>query len=545
MKNRGRIGTLCLLLLAGLAAQSVYGQDGTATISILPPAPSQLAGQDVEVAVNFQHTGSTEALTVDIEFDPAFYSNVDLSDCVSIISSTQNAADCFIRNAPNDDQIRITLLNVPTPAEVVDGDFGTITFTIDENQLPGSESDLTIIPEQVVIEDNPTLVLNNSTITVSAGPSSVDFTPNPGATIDFGSAEQNGGTTTEQVQICNDGSTGSVLNITDVTVSGTPFTQDGNCDSAALTAGGADDCCGITLTFAPEATGPFNGSLTIETDAAGGEGTDGDGTFALTGTGTLGPAPALEISPASPFDFGATDPGTPVEQVFTVTNNGQADSSAGITAFAATGGEFSVVDDADTTCEANTTTLAQGASCAIKVAFEPTAAGSQTGSLTVSADDEVNQTELTPLVVALEGVGNGPIFSSAPNPGNVDLGFAGAEGELDLDVVVSNAGNQELELQCVETVDEGDVFTIDPLNLSVDPDASASFNVACSLPDLETYTATLSCGTNDPANDIVEYTFSCSGLEPLPVPTMSNWSIALFAMLMLLVGGFSIRFFRT
>ena len=240
--------------------------DGEATITITSAAG--LAGTEVAVQVEFSHTGSTQALTVDMEFDPSFFSDVDLSDCTELIEATQNAADCFVRNAPNDNQIRINLINVPTPADIVDGPFGTMRFTIDPAASPGDTTTISVI--DVVLEGDPDLVFNASTIeALSRPPSELSVTP---AAIDFGAVFLGETSTESLVSICNEGEESPIaaedLSISSVGIAGAAFAEGagGSCPGTSFILE-AGTCCSYSVVFSPTVEGAVSGSLNVTSDA--------------------------------------------------------------------------------------------------------------------------------------------------------------------------------------------------------------------------------------------------------------------------------------
>lgn len=507
-------------------------------------------GDQVEVPVTLDpNNHDISDFQIDIVFDDtelALGTNVDAVACGHVVNGNDLGSGHFLScSVESANTLRVGVLsNPPTPSAVPEGEIMRVIFDVGGGTTPGT---YTLQATNASAGDTGGSTVANADffdgqISVSSGPSSVDFTPNPGSTIDFGSAEQNGGTSNDSVQICNDGSAGSVVNIDNVAITSgsAQFSQDGNCDSASL---GDTDCCTVGLTFAPDGTGTFNGSLAIDTDAESGEGTNGDATFSLTGEGTLGPAPSLDITPAS-HDYGGVDTGLTSTQVFTVTNNGQAGSNAQLTAFAATGGEFSVIAGG-TTCTVGDN-LGQGASCDIEVEFAPTSPGEQTGQLEVDADDTENGVAMATETAALQGTGNGPIFSSDPGPGTHTLGTVPPGGSLNMDVVITNDGNEPLDASCGSLTDPDGVFTLtpDPADFTgIAGGASETFNVACDVPDVATYEATLQCSTNEDGTPTYDYTFRCSG-QPLVIPTMQPWGLILLSLMMLAIGGFSIRFFR-
>ena len=140
---------------------------------------------------------------------------------------------------------------------------------------------------------------------------------------------------------------------------------------------GADDCgaktlaahasCTVSLTFAPTTAGAKSGFVTI----AGHK----PHLIGLTGAGT---EPTSALSPVT-RDFGVQDPaaGETATTTFTLDNPGNERFAVGLVALRGAGkGAFRILSD---TC--SDTTLAPSASCAVGVAFDPTAAGWRTASL--------------------------------------------------------------------------------------------------------------------------------------------------------------------
>jgi len=186
-----------------------------------------------------------------------------------------------------------------------------------------------------------------------------------------------------QVTATNTGAT--AVSVTSLTVSG-PFAIAGNACGASLA---ADAACQLKVTFAPTQAGPATGTLTL-TDL------DGTQTVALSGTGTTPPTDTLS---ATSLAFPSTVTGqVSAAQTVTLTNSGgQALTSIAVSVT----GPFQTSNN----CTAN---LAGQTSCVISVAFAPTQAGSQSGTLSV-ADILKTQT------VALSGTGLAPPqFSVSP-----------------------------------------------------------------------------------------------------------------------------------
>jgi len=176
--------------------------------------------------------------------------------------------------------------------------------------------------------------------------------------------------------------TGSgVLNITNVTTTG-PFKHQSTCGRTVNP--GAS--CTINLIFAPITTGTVTGALCIKDNASG-----SPQMVALTGTGT-----SLQIAPASGVTFSSQPVGTAsLPRTITLANEGSV--TVNILSITITGlntGDFVQTN----TCG---TSVASGASCAIRVWFTPTATGSRTAAVSITDDDAGS-----PQQVSLAGTGN-------------------------------------------------------------------------------------------------------------------------------------------
>ncbi|MFZ0304708.1 MAG: choice-of-anchor D domain-containing protein [Terracidiphilus sp.] len=201
----------------------------------------------------------------------------------------------------------------------------------------------------------------------------VTLSPNP---LSFGKFEVGSST---QLPVTAANSSNTSISITSLTISG-PFAIATNACGTTALAASAD--CQIQVDFNPTATGAATGTLTL---------VDGAGTqsIQLTGTG-LG---------------AATDALTPTSLSFVDTQVGQASSQQTVT-LTNSGGvpltSISVsVSNGFEVSNGCTTELAANSSCSLQVEFAPTAAGSLSGTLTVS---DILRTQ----TVALSGIGLAP-----------------------------------------------------------------------------------------------------------------------------------------
>jgi hypothetical protein len=141
--------------------------------------------------------------------------------------------------------------------------------------------------------------------------------------------------------------------------------------------------CNIKVTFTPTAMGQQSGALTLT-----GTFTGSPQTIPLSGIGTT---MQLQITPAS-LDFGSEFVGvTGLPKTITLSNTGNLPVQVQSVTTTGPFGSLSVCDNA----------ISPGDSCVIGVFFQPTAAGAQTGTLTI-ADDASG----SPQSIQLNGTGS-------------------------------------------------------------------------------------------------------------------------------------------
>jgi hypothetical protein len=191
--------------------------------------------------------------------------------------------------------------------------------------------------------------------------------------------------------------------------------------------------CSISVQFQPSISGQEAGTLSITDSAVGSPHTIG-----LSGIG-VNSSQSLIISPST-MTFAAQPVGDPsAAQTFMITNPGE-DFVAIDRTF--TTGDFAVVDGGN--CAG--TRLGPQASCLVSVAFEPTATGTRTGTLTLT--DALSS---TPSVFNLTGTGIQATGSLVL--GQASLAFGShAQGSTSVseELVVSNPGNSPVILNSIE-----------------------------------------------------------------------------------------------
>lgn len=224
---------------------------------------------------------------------------------------------------------------------------------------------------------------------LSASPSSVSF-----GSVQVGSNQA------QTITLTN--SSASAIQISQATASGTGFSITGISPQLTIAAG---QSATFTATFAPTAAGAATGSIAIASTA-----TNPNLNIPLSGTGLT--AGALAVNPTS-IGFGSVQVGSTQSHSATLSNSGG--SPLHISAATATGTGFA------TNGLSVPTALNAGQSLTFNVTFTPSASGTSSGSLALTADGSVPN-----LSVALTGAGASPgqltVAPATVNFGNVTVG---------------------------------------------------------------------------------------------------------------------------
>jgi hypothetical protein len=221
----------------------------------------------------------------------------------------------------------------------------------------------------------------------------------------------------QSVTLTNNGN--ATLNLT-IAITG-DYVQTNDCPPAL----GVGSMCTFQITFTPTTGGGRNGALTLTDNAP-----DSPESVTLTGSGYVTTA---NIAPAT-LTFNSQSVGsTSSAQAVTITNTGvNAMIVSGVTA----SGDFA----ATTLCSSVPATQ----SCLVNVTFTPTAAGSRSGTLTISDDAQGN-----PHSVALTGTGVASTANFIPaslNFGSQTVGSVSAPQMITL----TNTGNGQMTVTGVQ-----------------------------------------------------------------------------------------------
>ncbi len=188
------------------------------------------------------------------------------------------------------------------------------------------------------------------------------------SSLSFGNVNM-GTTTTQSVSLSNSGS-GSLV-ISQPTVSGTGFGISGLSFPVTLTAG---QSASMTASFDPAAAGSISGSILISSNAS-----VTAATVALTGTGVNPGVPVLAFSPAS-ISFGSVNVGTKTTT----------DSLAVQLRYCRVDHQQRGVSGTGYTISAlaRPLTLNAGQSTSLTVSYDPAAAGSNSGTVSITSTSD-------------------------------------------------------------------------------------------------------------------------------------------------------------
>ncbi|MDQ3739996.1 MAG: choice-of-anchor D domain-containing protein, partial [Actinomycetota bacterium] len=209
-------------------------------------------------------------------------------------------------------------------------------------------------------------------------------------------------------------------------------------DCASTPSLGPGDTCNVRIRFDPDGTGAKSATLTLDSNAP-------DEVIALAGTGTQ---TQLTAEPGT-LAFGGqdVDDGATAEQTSVVENTGTepVDLDA-VTVGGTDPGQFERLADQGTDCTA-ATTLNAGETCDVRVAFDPTATGAKSATVTIdsNAPDETvdlsgtgTQTELTADPDSL-ALGDRDVDDGASSLGTSIVENTGTEPVTLADVVIGGA----------------------------------------------------------------------------------------------------------
>ncbi len=236
---------------------------------------------------------------------------------------------------------------------------------------------------QIVVSSNST---TGATTSVSlSGTGTAAATPQltvSSASLGFGSVTVNT-TVTKALTLTSSGT--APVTVNSLALTGSGFSSAGAAFPLTLNPGTS---ASVQVTFDPTVAGALTGQIVVSSNSTTGATTS----VSLSGTGTAAATPQLTVSSAS-LSFGSVPIGSPTTQALTLTSSGT--SPVTVSAASLTGAGFTV------TGATFPVTLNPAVAITLQVQFNPTAAVTSTGTITISS----NSTTGSPIIVSLSGTG--------------------------------------------------------------------------------------------------------------------------------------------
>lgn len=296
------------------------------------------------------------------------------------------------------------------------------------------------------------------------------------ASLDFGSVSA-GGSKTLTVIATNSGS--ASVNISSASVSTKYFAI--SAPSLPLTIG-AGQSATFSILFTPNASGTFNATVTINSDAS-----NPVTSLTLSGTGT-GTA-QLTLNPTSQ-SFGGVTVGTQSSVNVTLTNSGGTSVTVSQATISGTGFQLSGIN--------TPLTLNTSQSASFTVTFAPQTSGAASGTVTLTSN-----ASNPALTMSLSGTGNAADGSIAANPSSLTFGSVTVGNKQTLSETVTNVGGSGITVSQVSASGSG--FSVSGITtpLTLNAGQSATFSVSftpSSSGDVSGNVAITSTATNPTLN---------------------------------------------
>jgi len=242
-----------------------------------------------------------------------------------------------------------------------------------------------------------------SYLTVSAAP----LATLSATSVAFGSVTVGNTSPTRAITLTNGGS--AALSINTLSSNHSAYTLSHNCPISPATLAVASACT-LSLSFTPPAASAYNSSVSVSTNAA-----SGTQSISLSGAGAAAAVALLSWSGSpSALSFAATTVGSSsAVQTLTLLNQG---STAATLSAITLGGTDAADFLLGGTCAAATSLAANG-SCTVTVAFQPSATGSRSATLQVSAANASN-----PGSLSLSGTATAASSGSTAGTGSTSAG---------------------------------------------------------------------------------------------------------------------------
>jgi hypothetical protein len=305
-----------------------------------------------------------------------------------------------------------SMISIPFPAKLNPGQSVSVVVTFDPTMVSSYSGKITIASDSSPVGN---FVVDLSGTGVAAPVPQLTISA---ASLAFGSVTLNN----KQAKTLTLTSSGTAaVTVNSVSEAGAGFSLSGSSFPVTLNPG---QSVGVVVTFDPTAASSYSGTITVTSDSA----SSGTATVNLSGTGVAAPVPQLTVS-ATSLTFGNVTVNSTATQGVTLTSTGTV--AVTVSAVSEAGAGFSLSGPSFPA------TLNPGQSVTVQVTFDPTAATSYIGNLTITS----NSTTGTAMVT-LSGTG-----SAAANPvltvsaGSLDFGSVPVGTPSTLSLTLTSTGN--------------------------------------------------------------------------------------------------------
>ena len=387
--------------------------------------------------------------------------------------------------------------------------FGATGASLPANLAPGQSSSATVsFSPTVAGAASGTLSIvsdaSNSPATVTLTGTAVTYQLGVSPTsLNFGSVTV-GSSATQTVTATNTGTA-------NVTISGASATGRGFSASGSglpLTLAPAQSAA-LSVTFAPSTAGSAAGSVSIVSSAS-----NTPVTVALTGTGV---SSTYQLTPGvNSLSFGSVGVSAKSLLTLSLTNTGTGDVT--ISQISVTGAGYSLSG------LSLPATVAPGQSITLSVTFAPTAAGSATGTLSVSSNASGS-----PLAIALAGTGVTSTYQLTPSVNSLSFGTVGVQSTSTQTVTLTNTGTASLTISQISVAGAGFSLKGPSLPVTLAPGHTTSLSVTFSPGAAEAASGTMTVVSADLVSPVV-LTLSGTGATSQLSATPSSVSFGSVAL---------------
>jgi|GEM_PF-2667553 len=495
---------------------SVSGSaDGTFTASGLPTtiAPGATASVSVEFAPS---AGGIEAGRLSLSTNDSFATtravrlsgtgraagldtSVPAGDTIEFGTVAVDATRSIDVIVTNDGTADLTISGVSVPGSAYSASVGTGTLA------PGQSRAITVTAAPDAT-GNPTGTLTLSTnlgdttwsLNGSAQARELDVT----GSLDFGETPV-GSTATADLQVDNTGTLPLQVDLQDA-IDDSQFSLVGA--PKQLTVPGGDSRT-VTVSFSPAGTGDQTGTLTLETNDAGGI-DDVDETsvpVTLAGNGTTS---SLVVVGDSTLSFDSIAAGATETSSITLRNDGGAQINN-------LGAQLGGQNETLFTLGSVPSSLAGGSTTTIDVTYQPDAVGDHRATLSVSGSNGASTSAV------LNGSAVPP--AAELNRTSLDLGYVAVDGGTSTAAVeISNVDTHGTELTATASVQGSNAYSIASQPASPIASGGSSVVVVRYDPTAKgSQSATLEIATNDPDKPTLNVSLGGNGAEPEASPSPS------------------------